>query len=121
MGDKMAGMNKKKIFYWLPRILGIIYIGFIGIFALDVFTPEATLAEALGGLVIHLIPNYLLAAALFIAWRKNEAAGAALFLGLAVIFWFWFGNPVLVNLMLFGPLVIIACLFFVNYYFKPRI
>jgi len=65
----------KRTFYWLPRILAILFIAFISMFALDVFgEPQWPL-----GWLIHLIPSYSLAAITIIAW-KNEAAGGSLFL-----------------------------------------
>lgn len=65
----------KKIFYWLPRILAILFIVFISMFALDVFSePNWPLA-----LFMHLIPSYLLITITIIAW-KNEVLGGFLFL-----------------------------------------
>jgi len=65
----------KKIFYWLPRVLTILFIAFISMFALDVFgQPNWVLA-----LFIHLIPSYLLITLTIIAW-KNEILGGSLFL-----------------------------------------
>lgn len=65
----------KKIFYWLPRILSILFIAFISIFALDVFSePQWLLA-----LFMHLIPSYFLIAITIVAW-KHEMLGGFLFL-----------------------------------------
>ncbi len=72
----------KKIPDWLPRILSILLIVFLSMFALDVFgQPEWFLA-----LLIHLIPTYLLIAITAVAW-KNETIGGWLFLvaGLALL------------------------------------
>ncbi|MFA7676354.1 MAG: hypothetical protein WCY28_03035 [Candidatus Shapirobacteria bacterium] len=64
----------KKFFYWLPRILAILFIGFISMFVLDIIgEPQWLLA-----LLIHLIPSYFLIAITIIAW-KNESLGGVLF------------------------------------------
>ncbi|MCL5431838.1 MAG: hypothetical protein M1484_01920 [Patescibacteria group bacterium] len=65
----------KKIIYWLPRILSILFIAFISMFALDVFgEPQWLLA-----LFMHLIPSYFLIAITIVAW-KHEVLGGFLFL-----------------------------------------
>ena len=65
----------KKIAYWLPRILSILFIAFISMFALDVFSePNWPLA-----LFMHLIPSYFLVAITVVAW-KHEMLGGFLFL-----------------------------------------
>ncbi len=62
-------------FYWLPRILSILFIAFISMFALDVFgEPRWLLA-----LFMHLIPSYFLVAITIVAW-KYEVFGGFLFL-----------------------------------------
>lgn len=66
----------KKFLYWLPRILAILFIGFVGLFALDAFgQPQWFLA-----LVMHLIPSFVLVVVTIVAWR-NELVGGWLFLG----------------------------------------
>lgn len=72
----------KKFLRWLPRILAILFIAFISMFALDVFgEPQWFLA-----LMIHLIPSYFLIAITIVAW-KQEKFGGGLFLmaGLALL------------------------------------
>ncbi len=76
-------MDLGKILYWLPRILAVLFIGFIGLFALGVFgEPQWFLA-----LIIHLIPNYILIVITIIAW-KYELVGSCLFFlaGLFLLF-----------------------------------
>jgi hypothetical protein len=70
----------KKVLYWLPRILSVLFIGFISIFALDVFTePQWFLA-----LLTHLIPSFVLVILTVIAW-KNEQLGGFIFIVLGFI------------------------------------
>lgn len=86
---KIMTMKKITIFYWLPRILGIVFILFLAIFALDVFIPGKTIPYYIVALFMHLIPNFVLAGMLFIAW-KNEQIGGFLFLLAALFFTFFF-------------------------------
>jgi hypothetical protein len=76
----------EKIFYWLPRILSIAFVLFLSLFALDVFNEYSGWSIVLP-LLIHLIPSFVLAGALAIAW-KHEWFGAVIFLGFAV-FYVW--------------------------------
>ena len=73
----------KTFYYWLPRILSILFIAFISIFALDVLgEPQWFLA-----LIMHLIPSFILIVITIIAWKFSKiggflflAAGTAMFL-----------------------------------------
>jgi hypothetical protein len=76
---KKKGM--KKVFYWLPRIVSIVFIVFISLFALDVVgQPNWPVA-----VFMHLIPSYILIALTIIAW-KNELLGGFLFLAAGLAF-----------------------------------
>jgi len=65
----------KKILYWLPRILAILFIIFISLFALDVFSEKNWPLA----LLMHLIPSFILTILTIIAW-KNELAGGIFFI-----------------------------------------
>lgn len=66
----------RKFLYWLPRVLAILFIAFISLFALDAFDqPQWFLA-----LIMHLIPSFVLVAVTVITW-KNELVGGWLFFG----------------------------------------
>lgn len=73
------------IIHWLPRILCILAILFISMFAADAFAPGLTIWQQLGAFVIHLIPSFILLALLAVAW-KWELIGGILFsiVGLAL-------------------------------------
>jgi hypothetical protein len=71
--------SSDKIIYWTPRILCIIAILFISIFALDAFDPENTPMQQLGDFLMHLIPSFVLTLILLIAW-KWEYIGGIIFL-----------------------------------------
>ena len=68
-----------RIIYWFPRVLCILAILFISLFALDSFSPERTIWEQLGEFLIHLIPSFVLLAFLLVAW-KWELVGGIIFM-----------------------------------------
>jgi len=62
-------------------VLSILLNAFIALFALDSFGEPQWLLV----LFIHLIPNYLLAGATYVAW-KHPKLGGLLFIGLGLLF-----------------------------------
>jgi lysylphosphatidylglycerol synthetase-like protein (DUF2156 family) len=70
--------RSKRVLYWAPRALSILFIAFLGLFALDVFGAGYGFRETLLALTMHLIPNFVLIAVVALAWRW-EWTGAALF------------------------------------------
>jgi len=115
-----------KILYWSPRILGIVIILFISMFAFDSFSPGNTLAQNLLSLLIHLLPSIGLLILLLVAW-KWELIGGIIFT-LAGIGWSIFvyiinfkrtgsaGKALFVVLTLALPLIITGILFLMNHY-----
>jgi hypothetical protein len=92
-----------KFFYWLPRILAICFTVFISLFALDVLGQPGWFL----GLLIHLVPTYILIAVTVLAW-KNEMFGGLLFLlfGVLMLFFTHF-ESLIVSL----PIMVIGVLF----------
>jgi hypothetical protein len=74
-----------KIVHWIPRILCILAILFISMFALDSFASHLTIGQQIGRFLIHLTPTYILVALLFIAW-KWELIGGIVFVLLGIGF-----------------------------------
>jgi len=72
------------VFHWLPRILCIIAILFISVFALDAFAPGLTIWQQIGGFLIHLIPSFVLLAFLVLAW-KREYVGGIIFIIIGIV------------------------------------
>lgn len=109
------GKTAERLLYWAPRILAILFAGFISLFALDVFEGQG-LAATILALAIHLIPTMLVVAALVIAWRW-EWLGAILFagLGLAYIAMMWCDSEWLPLVLFPVPLFLIAGLFLANW------
>lgn len=74
---------------WLPRVLTIAYILFLSLFALDALSGNVPIAAKIVGFLIHLLPSFLLTAALALAWEKPLSGGVCL-LALALLFTlFW--------------------------------
>lgn len=92
------------------RTVAILGIGFISLFALDVFGIEAPPLEIALGLLIHLIPSFVLVGILVIAWRW-PLAGGALFLLVAALPVVFLSNPLWVNALLAAPFGLAGILF----------
>lgn len=109
--------ERMRFFYWLPRILAMLFIGFLSLFALDVFIPGQPLFSMIGAFLIHLIPSFILIGLLLVAWKKEEAGGI-LFILIAFFMFAFFRNPFWTNIALFGPLVVIGILFLLHWYIE---
>lgn len=59
--------NSIKLFHWLPRILCILAILFISMFALDSFEKGLSIGQQSAQFLKHLIPSLILTAFLIIA------------------------------------------------------
>ena len=123
--------KKQKILYWLPRILCIIAILFISLFALDAFQPNLTIWQQIGAFLMHLIPSFILLALLLIAW-KWEYIGGIIFtiigLGFSPFIFkhnydmnhsVWMSLSIIT--MITFPFVIVGILFIMNHFYNKRI
>ena len=119
-----------KIIYWTPRILCILAILFISMFALDSFSPELTIWQQMGAFFIHLIPSYVLIALLIIAW-KWEYIGGLIFMifGLGFTPFIFIHNnnmnqsiwmSLFIILMITFPFIIVGILFIWNHKIRNR-
>ena len=115
-----------KLLYWPPRVLSILFILFLALFSLDVFTPGAGVWEIVVGLLMHNIPVIILTAVLIVAWRYEWIGGVAFILaGIAYIVAVANGElPWYValswSMTIAGPAFLIAVLFFANWFTKQR-
>jgi len=109
----------KKALYWAPRILAILFIIFVSLFALDVFAEGYGFLETIVALFMHLVPTYLLIIALLVAW-KHEHIGGIIFiiLGIFYIIMAWSNLTFIIFLILPGFLFLIGILFLLNKYLK---
>jgi len=84
--DTIQSMSTpKRLLFMVPRILGILFILFISIFAFDVFEEEGEILSMVLAFLIHLIPSYILIVTLLLAWRF-ELPGAIIYLGLSLLY-----------------------------------
>lgn len=104
-----------KIVYWSPRILSIIFILFLSLFAFDVFN-EYRGWNIIPALFIHLIPSFVLLVLTIIAW-KHDLVGMSVFFLAAISYvlmvgfhhhWSWYAS-------ISGPAVIIGILYFISW------
>jgi hypothetical protein len=109
--------------YWTPRALSILFIAFLSLFALDVFDEHLGLWRTVLALTMHLVPSFVLIAALLLAWRW-EWIGAALYAGAGLLYVTWvvrMSRPVppamrlIWILAIAGPAFVIAGLFLANW------
>jgi hypothetical protein len=122
--------TKLKLIQWTPRVICILTILFISIFALDAFNPEKTIGQQIIDFLIHLIPSFVLAIFLIIAW-KNEFIGGLLF----ILVWFSFSPIIFIHnynmnqsvwmslliiLLITMPFLIAGILFIVSHTMKKK-
>ncbi|MDP2337196.1 MAG: hypothetical protein Q8N05_12255 [Bacteroidota bacterium] len=120
-----------KLFHWLPRIICILAILFVSMFALDAFAPGFTIWQQLGAFIMHLIPSFILLAFLIVAW-KWEFIGGIIFtlIGLVtspLVFQlnhtrnhFTVGASLGVVLMITFPFVVVGILFIISHFLKKK-
>ncbi len=101
---------------WAPRMLAVVFAGFLAVFALDVFGMPGGFFQKLEALILHLVPSLLVLLALLLSWRFTWVGGvlfpllAAAYLRLA-----WGRFPWSVYALIAGPLVLIGLLFWVSW------
>lgn len=120
-----------KILHWTPRIICILAILFISMFAADSFAPELTFWQQIGGFIIHLIPSFILIALLIVAW-KWEYIGGIIFIVIALgmspfVFMlnyqrnhFSIGASLGIILMITFPFVVVGILFIISHFMKKK-
>ena len=112
----------KRLLYWTPRVLCILFALFISLFALDVFGEGYGLCMTVLALLMHLIPTAILLIALAISWRW-EWVGGIVFPGLGALYlvmaWGQFHWPVYLTIS--GPLFLLGLLFLINWFYKTEL
>jgi hypothetical protein len=114
VGTRTRGLAR--LLYWAPRVLSLLFAGFISLFALDVFGAGYGFWGTLLALAMHLIPTAFILVVAALAWRW-EWIGALAFLGMAV--WYlrmtWGQEQWGADLLIAGPLFVLAILYFVSW------
>jgi hypothetical protein len=123
-------MKTSKLLHWLPRIICILAILFLSLFALDSFSPERTLMQNILAFLTHLIPSFILILILIIAWKWEKTGGILLTIaGLAWTVFVFVINlkrthsvaaALLIIVMLGLPFVLSGVLFITSSYSKKN-
>jgi hypothetical protein len=111
---------KKRALLWTPRILGIMFAAFIGIFALDVFDGSSGFWTTAMALLLHLIPTAIILIVVALSWRW-EWVGGVLFIAFAALYLIalWGRRlPWSVYLVMSGSLFLVGILFLINWVFR---
>jgi hypothetical protein len=119
-----------KIIHWTPRILCILAILFVSMFALDSFSPGIPLWKQIVGFFMHMIPSFVLTIFLLVAW-KWELIGGAIFiiLGLGLMPFIYMMNyhmnhsvwmSLEVILLINAPFVVVGALFILSHFLKQK-
>ena len=105
-------MKTRHVISWIARTLGIVFVIFISLFALDVFGAGYGFWESILAFLIHLVPTFLVLIALLVAWRWPKV-GALLYAGLALFYIVVMRRDLdwQILLLIPGPLLITGVLF----------
>lgn len=120
-----------KLLHWLPRIICILAILFVSLFAADAFAAGLTIWQQLGAFIMHMIPSFVLIAFLIVAW-KWELIGGIIFASIGLIAsplifmlnhgrnHFTIGASLMVVLAITFPFIVIGILFMISYNLKKK-
>lgn len=61
----------KKMVYWTPRVLAILFTLFIMMFSLDVFDGASSLTDQLIGFFMHNLPAMGIIVIIVLSWKKD--------------------------------------------------
>ncbi len=120
-----------KALSWTARILCILAILFISLFALDSFSPERTFWQNAAAFLMHLIPTFVLLATLVVAWKWEDIGGILLtIIGLALGIFvfvlnhqrpqFSIGQCIQNAIIVASPFVLAGILFIISHFRKKR-
>jgi len=70
-------IDKKDLFYWMPRVLSILFLLFLFAMSLDVINPELSAWQIAEGMLMHNIPMLVLLAVVIISWKYEIVGGIA--------------------------------------------
>jgi len=110
----------KRLLYWSPRVLGILFALFLSMFALDVFGEGYGFWGTILALLIHLIPTWIVVVALAIAWRW-EWVGALLLIAAGLYYALTTLNHPDWILVIAGPAFLVGGLFLLNWLFRRQL
>ena len=109
----------EKTLYWTPRILGITFVMLTVVLAMDSFQVGYSFWRAMVTFSIHLIPSYIMIAALLLAWWR-EWLGGIIFASFSVIYATlgWQRFPLSTIALISGLLAFIGLLFLSHWFYR---
>ena len=120
-----------KVLHWTPRIICILAILFVSLFALDAFDSELSTWKQISAFAIHLIPSFILLIFLVIAWKWEKIGGIiyiVLGIGFSPIIFvknynmnnsIWMSIGIILTITI--PFVIVGSLFLISYMKKRKL
>ena len=105
--------DRKDLVYWIPRVLTIIFLGFLALFSLDIFEGNYGFWGTAVGLFMHNIPVMILAIVFVMAglWYIT-------LVGRNMIMHPGQPGTIFSSLIIAGPALFIGILFLVGWYKK---
>ena len=111
----------KRLLFWTPRILCILFAVFVSLFALDVFGEGYGFWGTMLALLMHLIPTFVILIVLAISWRW-EWVGGIMFIALGALYLVtsWGRFHWSAYLLISGPLFLVGVLFLINWLYRAK-
>lgn len=116
-------LTPRNFLTWFPRVLALVFAGFISIFALDSFEGHDSFLLKMGHLFMHLVPTMTVLAALWLAWYRRIIGGLVfMMLGMAFTIHFSTWRETGLFLMFSLPLFVAGVAFIFSRYsqLQPR-
>ena len=112
----------KRLLFWTPRILCLLFAAFLSVFAFDVFGEGHGFWKTALALLVHLLPTWIILIVLAISWRW-EWVGAILFTALGVLYpvLFWGRFHWFAYAGISGPLFLVGGLFALNWFYRQEL
>jgi hypothetical protein len=111
----------KRLLFWAPRILCILFAAFVSLAALDVFDQGYGFWATIQALLIHLIPTGVIVVVLVISWRWEWVGGLFIVLGELYLGWSWGRLSNLIILTMSGTLWLVGVLFLINWWYRAEL
>ncbi len=112
----------RRLLFWTPRIICILFALLVSLFALDVFGQGQPLWRQILGFLIHLVPAYILVIVLIVS-RRWEWVGGVIFPALGIIYIYMTRGrfPWLTYLVMAGPPILLGALFMAGWFLRAQV
>jgi len=105
------------VLLWTPRIVCILFIASISLFACDAFGNNTGFWQTLLAFLAHLVPTFVMIFILYLSWKRAWIGGIVFILaGIAYMIWKGVIYPVV-----FIPLFLVGVLFLLSWFFRKEI